>query len=159
MVLKAAEMAELAHSPVEIVEELNRIRSQSGVVLTVDSLKRLMASGRVGRGKARFASALGIKPVFSVPTDGRPIEPVGRALGRKRMLPTVLGILRKKLPSQVDKIRFGIPYVGCPEIVEEVTTALRAEFGDVEILSAPATPVIATHLGIGAWGLAFLLED
>ena len=159
MVLKAAEMAELARSPIEIVEELNRIRFQSGVVLTVDNLERLMASGRVGRGKAWFASALGIKPVFCVPTDGRAVEPVGRALGRRRVLPAVLGILRKKLPSQVDKIRFGISHVGCPEIVEEVTTALRAEYGDVEILSAPATAVLATHLGIGAWAIAFLLED
>jgi fatty acid-binding protein DegV len=29
----------------------------------------------------------------------------------------------------------------------------------VEILSAPATPVIATHLGIGAWGIAYMVED
>jgi len=159
MVLKAAEMAELARSPIEIVEELNRIRFQSGVVLTVDNLERLMASGRVGRGKAWFASALGIKPVFCVPTDGRAVEPVGRALGRRRVLPAVLGILRKKLPSQVDMIRFGISHVGCPEIVEELTTALRAEYGDVEILSAPATPVLATHLGIGAWAVAFMVED
>ncbi len=159
MVLKAAEMAELAHSPVEIVEELNRVRLQSGVVLTVDSLERLMASGRVGRGKGWLASVFGIKPVFLVPTDGRAVEAVGRALGRKRVLPAVLGILRERLPSEVRKIRFGISHVGCSEIVEEVATALRAEYGDVEILAAPATSVIATHLGIGAWGIAFLMED
>jgi fatty acid-binding protein DegV len=29
----------------------------------------------------------------------------------------------------------------------------------VEILTAPVTPVIATHLGIGAWGLAYMVED
>jgi DegV family protein with EDD domain len=159
MVLKAAEMAEAAHSPMEIVEELNRVRLQSGVVLTVDSLERLMASGRVGRGKGWFASVFGIKPVFSVPTDGLALERVGRALGRKRMLPAVLDVLRERLPSEVDKIRFGVIHVGCPEMVERVTTALRAEYGEVEILSAPATPVIATHTGFGAWAVAFLLED
>ena len=159
MVLKAAELAELAHSPIEIVEELKRIRLQSGVILTVDRFDRLMASGRVGRRKAWLAKALRIKPVFWVPTDGRAIEPVGRALGRRRVLPAVMDELRKRIPSQVDKIRFGVPHVGCPEIVEEVTAALRSEYGDVEILFAPATPVIATHTGIGAWALAFLLED
>ena len=159
MVLKAAEMAEMARSPVEIVEELKRIRSQSGVVLTVDSLSRLMASGRVGRGKAWLAGAFGIKPIFWVPTDGRAVEPAGKALGRKRMLPAVMAVLRERLPSRVENIRFGVSHVGCPERVEEVTTALRAEYGDVEILSAPATPVIATHTGIGAWAVSFLLED
>jgi fatty acid-binding protein DegV len=91
--------------------------------------------------------------------DGRAVEPVGRALGRKRVLPAIMEVLRKRIPSGVDKIRFGIPHVGCPEIVKEVTSALRAEYGDVEILSAPATPVIATHTGIGAWGVAFMIED
>jgi fatty acid-binding protein DegV len=75
------------------------------------------------------------------------------------MLPAVLDVLRKRLPSDVDKIRFGVIHVGCPEMVERVTTALRAEYGEVEILSAPATPVIATHTGYGAWAVAFLLED
>ncbi|MCJ7629225.1 MAG: DegV family protein, partial [Longimicrobiales bacterium] len=159
MVLKAAELAELAQSPIEIVEELNRIRLQSGVFLTVDSLDRLLASGRVGRQKAWLARALGIKPVFLVPTDGRALEPVGRALGRKRLLPAVMEALRKELPPRVEKIRFGVSHVGCPEIVAEVAGTLRAEYGDVEILSAPATPVVATHTGIGAWGVAFLLED
>jgi DegV family protein with EDD domain len=149
----------LAQSPIQIVEELNRIRRQSGVFLTVDTFDRLMASGRIGRQKAWLARALRIKPVFWVPTDGRAIEPLGRALGRKRVLPVVMEALRKKLPSRVDRIRFGIPHVGYPEIVEEVSAAIRAEYGDVEILSAPASPVIATHTGIGAWGLAFLLED
>ena len=57
-------------------------------------------------------------------------------------------------------VRFGVVHVGMPEIVDEVSAALRAEYGEhVEILSAPATPVIATHLGIGAWGIAYMVED
>lgn len=159
MVLKAAELAEAAFSPMEIVKELDRIRRQSGVILTVDSLERLLASGRVGRGKAVLARILGIRPVLAVPTDGRAIETAGRALGRRRMLPSVLQVLRDRIPAGVKKVRFGVPYVGCPEIVEEVTQALRAEYGDVEVLAAPATPVIATHTGIGAWAVAFMVED
>jgi fatty acid-binding protein DegV len=29
----------------------------------------------------------------------------------------------------------------------------------VEILAAPATPVLATHLGLGAWGVTYLVEE
>ena len=159
LVLKAAEMAELAHSPLEIVRELNRIRSQSGVVLTVDNLDRLMASGRVGRGKAWLASLLGLKPVLWVPNDGGATEPAGRAIGKKQMLPAVLSALRKRVPRGARKIRFGVAHVGCPEIISQVTPALRAEYGDVEVISAPATPVLATHTGVGAWAIAYLLED
>jgi DegV family protein with EDD domain len=159
MVLKAAEMAELAHPPMEIVEELNRVRRQSGIVLTVDSLQRLMASGRIGRGKAWLASLLGLKPVLWVPNDGGVTESAGRAFGRRRMLPAVMNALRKRVPPGVEKVRFGIVHVGYPEIVDEVTPILLAEYGDQEILSAPATPVISTHIGTGAWAITYLLED
>jgi DegV family protein with EDD domain len=159
MVLKAAELAEMAWSPTEIVEELNRIRRQSGVLLTVDRFERLIASGRVGRGKAWLAGTFGLKPLFSVPTDGRPVEREGMAFGRKRVLSAMVAAVRKNISPDARKVRFGIPYVGRPEIVEKVTEALKAEFGDVEILSAPATPVVATHVGTGAWGLAYMVED
>jgi len=158
LVLKAAELAELGWEPAAIVDELRRIRLRSGIFLTVDSLDRLLASGRVGRGKAWIATALGLKPILSVPTDGRPVVPAGKAFGRKRVLPAVLGLLRDRIPSGVKKVRFGVTHVGCPEVISQVTEALRQEYGDVEIITGPATPVLATHTGIGAWALAFMVE-
>jgi fatty acid-binding protein DegV len=67
--------------------------------------------------------------------------------------------LRKLIPSDTEKVRFGVAHVGRPEVVPQVTAALREEYGDVEILSAPATPVLATHTGLGTWAIAFLVED
>lgn len=159
LVLKAAEMAEVGWTPEGIVEELVRIRRQSGIILTVDRFDRLIASGRVGRGKAWFANAFGIKPILWVPTDGRAVEPAGKAFGRKRMLPAVMKALNEKIPDGAETLRFGVAHVGRPEIVDQAGEALRNEYGDVEILSAPATPVVATHTGIGAWAVAFMLED
>jgi fatty acid-binding protein DegV len=47
-----------------------------------------------------------------------------------------------------------------PQVAEELERQLRAEYGEhVEILTAPVTPVIATHTGIGTVGIAFLVED
>jgi DegV family protein with EDD domain len=159
MVLKATELAELALSPADIVEELNRIRQQSGIILTVDCLDRLLASGRVGRGKSWLATFLGLKPILSVPADGRAVVPVGKVLGRKRVLPAVLASVRRGIPSGARKVRFGVLHVGRPEIVEEVSEALVEEYGEVEIISAPATPIIATHVGYGAWAVVYQVED
>ena len=45
-------------------------------------------------------------------------------------------------------------------MVEEISRTLRDEYGSgTEILAAPATPVIATHTGIGTWGVAWIVED
>jgi hypothetical protein len=159
LVLKAAELGELGRRPEEIVAELRRVRAQSGLLFTVDTLDRLIASGRVGRGRALVGRALGLKPILGLGPDGT-VATFGKALGNERARTSLLEILREQIPSQARRLRFGIVQVGIPEIVDAISGRLRSEYGDhVEILAAPATPVIATHLGIGAWGVAWLVED
>ncbi len=158
LVVKAAELAERAMKPEEIVTELDRVRDQSGVFVTVDRYDRLMASGRVGRGTALVGSSLSVKPIISVDSEGRVVRE-GQALGRRRVLPAVMKLLENAVPRVVEDVRFGVVHVGCPEVVDPVCDALRARWGEVEILTAPATPVIANHVGIGAWGVAYMVED
>jgi DegV family protein with EDD domain len=159
LVMKAAELAELGTPPEQIVEELVRIRGQSGVLFTVDSFERLLASGRVGKGRAWLGTVLGVKPVLGLSPDGK-VVPLGKAVGAQRVLPTVMGLLRSSIPSHVERVRFGVAHVGCPEVLDEVSQALRARYGeDVEILTAAATSVVATHVGVGAWEVAFMVED
>jgi DegV family protein with EDD domain len=159
LVLKAAELGELGWKADAIVGEVGRIRAQSGILFTVRTFDRLIASGRVGKGKALFGRFLGLKPVLGLTPDGR-VTAFGKAFGDERARPELLRILREQLPAGVEKVRFGVVHVGVPEIVEPIVTELRATFGDqVEILSAPATPVISTHLGTGAWGIAYMVED
>ena len=158
MVLKACELAELAMPPEEIAAELSRIRAQSNVLFTVETFDRLLASGRVGRGRALLGSMLGVKPILGLDQEGK-VVPMGKAVGRSRAQVLLLETIAEQLPTG-SKVRFGIGYVGDDDIVEPVKEQLRARYGqDVEILSAPATPVIATHLGIGAWCVAYLRED
>ena len=64
-----------------------------------------------------------------------------------------------RIPAEAEKVRFGVVHVGCPEVVPAVKEGLRQRFGAVETLTAPATPVISTHLGTGAWGVAYMVED
>jgi fatty acid-binding protein DegV len=85
--------------------------------------------------------------------------PVGKALGRRRVREALLGAVDERIPAERGRLRFGIVHVGCPEIVGPLRDELRRRYGEVEVLSAPATPVIATHLGIGAWGIAWTAEE
>jgi hypothetical protein len=158
LALKAAELAELGTPPDEIVAELRRVRTRSGIFFTVDELDRLLASGRVSRGRALVGRALGLKPILGLHPDGS-VAVLGKALGTPRARATLLRILRKHIPADVQRVRFGVVHVGVPEVVEGIARQLRAEYGEhVEILVAPATPVIATHTGIGTVGIAFLVE-
>jgi DegV family protein with EDD domain len=159
LVLKACELAELAWAPADIVREIDRVRTQSGILFTVATFDRLIASGRIGRGRALLGRVLGIKPILQLSVAGK-VEPVSRALGMARAADELMRQLRQAIPQDAYKMRFGVVHVGSPQVVGPATTQLRAEYGDhVEVLAAPATPVIATHLGIGAWGVAYLVED
>jgi DegV family protein with EDD domain len=158
LVLKAAELAELATPPAEIAAEIARVRKRSGIVFTVDTFDRIVASGRVSRGRALFGSMLNVKPILWLNREGV-VEPAGKALGRSRVQGAMMKVLDEKV-GDAKRVRFGIVHVGCPEIVPQISGALRARYDrHAEILAAPATPVISTHLGTGAWGLAYMVED
>jgi DegV family protein with EDD domain len=158
LVMKACELAELGRTPQEIVRELGETRRRSGVLFTVDTFDRLLASGRVGRGRALLGSMLSVKPVLALNAEGL-VEPVGRAMGMTRARAVLLAELDRRIPPGAH-VRFGVVYVGGRDIVEPVSDALRARFGDdVEILASAATPVLSTHLGLGAWGVAYVVEE
>ncbi|MDH5590611.1 MAG: DegV family EDD domain-containing protein [Gemmatimonadota bacterium] len=158
LALKACELAESGRTPSEIVEELTEIRSRSGIVFTVDTFDRLVASGRVSTRKAILGSLIALKPILRLDEAGR-VVPVRKAMGRARARRALFGYLDESIPEG-SRVRFGVIHVGVPEVAVDVAAELRSLYGDdVEILISPATPVISTHLGIGAWGVAYMVED
>ncbi|MDT8340087.1 MAG: DegV family protein [Longimicrobiales bacterium] len=157
LVLKAAELAELGTDPERIVAELERIRRRSNILFTVRTFDRLLASGRVGRGRAALGAMLNVKPVLGLSPEGR-VLPFGKAIGSRRVTDLLLERVREGV-GDAERVRFGVVHVALPEVVRPVSDALRGMFGEVEILVAPATPVIATHIGPGAWGVAYMVED
>jgi len=159
LAMKASELGELGWAPERILAELQRVRAQSGILVVLDTFERAVASGRVGRGRAWLGSILDIKPILSIDDEGK-LVPVDRVRGRAQVLPKVLELLAKRVPADAKRLRFGVFHVACPEVPDQVAAELRARYGpDRELLTAAGTPVIATHAGEGAWGLAWMLED
>jgi DegV family protein with EDD domain len=159
LVLKAVELAELGRHPADIMREIERVRSRSGILFTVATLDRLIASGRVGGVQALVGRMLDLKPILGLKPDGT-VASFGKTVGTERARVALLRALRRAIPASARKVRFGIVHVGVPALAARIEQELRAAYGaDTEILTAPATPVIATHIGIGAWGVAYMVED
>jgi DegV family protein with EDD domain len=159
LVLKAVELAELGRRPHEIEREIARVRGQSGILFTVANLDRLLASGRVGPGQALVGRMLDLKPILGLKPDGT-VTSFGKAIGAERARAALLRSVRDAIPAAAEAVRFGIVHVGVPELAARIEAELRSTYGaGIEVLIAPATPVIATHLGIGAWGVAYMVED
>jgi DegV family protein with EDD domain len=158
LAVKASELGELGWEVPRILEELDRVRKQSGFFIVLDTFERALASGRVGRGKAWLGSLLDIKPVLDIDQTGK-LLPIDRVRGRKNALAKMLEILEKKVPRGAKKLRFGIMHVAAPEMLDPVTSEIRTRYGNVDIVTAAGTPIIGTHAGEGAWGIAYLVED
>jgi fatty acid-binding protein DegV len=105
-----------------------------------------------------IAGLLDIKPILVLGPDGR-VGPLANVRGSQNVRPRLIEKLVALVPGGARSVRFGIMHVGRPSIVDEVTADLRSRWPDAEILDAPCAPVIATHLGPGAWGIAWQIED
>ncbi|HYW06210.1 MAG TPA: DegV family protein [Longimicrobium sp.] len=157
LALKASELGENGWDAARIMAELKRVRAQSGFFIVLDTFERALASGRVGRGRAWLGSLLDIKPVLDINAEGK-LVPIAKVRGRGAMLPKMLEILEGKVKPGTGKVRFGVMHVACPNILAEVVPEIRSRYGNVEVITAPGTPILATHAGAGAWGIAYMVE-
>jgi uncharacterized protein len=157
LVMKAAELAERGMPPAEIAAELQRVRDRSGIFFTLDTLDRLVASGRVSRGRSWVAGVLGIKPILGLDARGA-IQPEAKVRGSEALLPRVLELVAERV-GDARAFRFGVVHVDAEAVAEHVRWALIERFGDRDVLVSPATPVLATHIGRGAWAVAYMVED
>jgi DegV family protein with EDD domain len=153
-VLRAAELAEMGWAVERIAAELKTVREQSGIFFTVDIFDNLLRSGRVGRGRAWLAGFLDVKPIMELNRAGF-VTPISRVRGMRNVLPRMLKVLEERIDRTNQAVRFGVIHVGAPDIAAEVKSAIQQSYGPREIIVAPATPVLAAHLGAGAWGLCY----
>jgi DegV family protein with EDD domain len=158
LALRGAELAAESWRGQEIAKELERIRGQSGMLLTVDTYDHLLRSGRVSRGKAWIAGMLDVKPVLSLDPEGR-VVPVDRVRGRDNLVPRVLALLEKRLTPRPKQVRFGVAHTEAPEMAERVRTALVAAYQPRDCFVTLATGVLGTHVGPGAWAIFYQIED
>jgi len=158
LALRGAELAESGWPAAEIAAELERVRGQAGMLLTVDRYDNLLRSGRVSRGKAWIAGMLDVKPILSLDPEGR-VVPVDRVRGREQLVPRVLALLEKRLTPRPRVVRFGVVHTEAPEMAERVRTALIAAYRPRDCFVTLATGVLGTHVGEGAWAIFYQVED
>ncbi|MDQ3137163.1 MAG: DegV family EDD domain-containing protein, partial [Gemmatimonadota bacterium] len=158
LALRGAELAEDGWSGADIARELERVRGQAGMLLTVDRYDNLLRSGRVSRGKAWIAGMLDVKPILSLDAEGR-VVPLDRVRGRDQLVPRVLALLERRLTPRPAVVRFGVVHAEAPEMAERVRTALVAAYRPRDCFVSLATGVLGTHVGVGAWAIFYQVED
>ena len=116
------------------------------VLFAVGTLEYLEKSGRIGRAQRLLGTALDIRPVLSV-EDGE-VVPHKRARGRRRQM---AAILKEAKPAAEAGRPLAYGHVNAPEPLAELRQALgKGSF------AAEIGGVVGSHVGPGAYGVAFL---
>jgi len=157
LVIRAIELLERGLSLPDVVAELRRVRDQSNVFFTVDTMEHLLRSGRIGRTRAWLGGMLDVKPILTLTADGR-IEPIDRARGREAVVERVLALVDERV-GRSREIRFGVAHFGAPDTADEIARLLRSRYPAREVLVGPAAAALGVHTGPGAWALAYQIED
>jgi DegV family protein with EDD domain len=158
LALRAVELAEAGWDVPTIVDELARVRDRSGAFFTVDTFENLLRSGRVSRGRAWLGGLLDIKPILEVDITGRVI-PLDRVRGRDALIPRVFSHLDRRLTPRPSSFRLAVAHAGVPDLARQLKTELIQRYQPRDCLVNDVTAALGVHVGPGAWGVFYQIED
>ena len=117
------------------------------VLFAVGTLEYLAKSGRLGRARRLVGAALDIRPVLRI-EDGE-VVPHKRTRGRKRQMAAILEEVRPAAEAG-RPLFFG--HIAAPKLLSELAERLGVE----EKLVTEISGVVGSHVGPGAYGVAYL---
>jgi DegV family protein with EDD domain len=157
LAVRAVELLDQGMDLEDVVRELKRVRDQSNVFFSVDTMEYLLRSGRVSRAKAWFGGMLDLKPILSFAEDRR-LAAVGRGRGMDAVRDRVFDLLDERL-IEAERYRFGVVHFAAEEWMHHIVDELNRRYEPLEILCGPPSSAIGVHVGPGAWALAYQIED
>lgn len=154
-VMDAVELAEKGVSAAEIKTILEEMKLDSGIYITLETLKYLKKGGRITPAAAAIGAVLNIKPVLQI--QGEKLDAYAKVRGFAQGKRTMLDAIRKDVEGRfshipVEQLHFAVAYSGArtEEVdrwAEEVATAFpgaKIEFSD------PLSLSVSCHIGAGA---------
>jgi DegV family protein with EDD domain len=124
-------------------------------LFVVDTLEYLQRGGRIGRAKRLLGTALNIKPILQF-RDGE-IESISQERTKRKALAHMMEIAEERLAGK-QMAEAAIVDVAAEEEGNEIAEMVARRFGTPVIHRSPVSPVVGTHVGPGAIGLAFYSE-
>lgn len=120
---------------------------------TVDVFDHLRRGGRVSAGAAVLGTALQIKPLLHVSTEGK-LAIVEKPRGRKQAIAAQLARMEQGwTPAMGNRVVVG--HGACPEGAQALREAIRKKFPKAQVLTADIGPIIGAHTGPGMLALIY----
>jgi DegV family protein with EDD domain len=148
----AARAAAEGSSIDEVAQVALEVRDRVRLLFVVDTLEYLHRGGRIGGAKRLLGTALRIKPILHF-HEGQ-IEPLAQARTKKKALAELMNIIENWLPG--DRMEeAAVVNVDCSEDGLQLLEQIKDRFQPDQIHLGDVSPVVSTHVGPGALGVAF----
>lgn len=148
----AARAAAAGMSIDEVVAVAEKTRDHTNLLFVVDTLEYLHKGGRIGGAKRLLGTALNIKPILHF-EDGT-IQPLSQTRTKKKGIEELLEIARERLGS--NRIaEAAVVHVDCLDEGRALLEKVKERFDPPLLHLSDVSPVVGTHVGPGALGLAF----
>ncbi|MGN0777439.1 MAG: DegV family protein [Candidatus Ventricola sp.] len=143
----------------EVAAELTALRSRIYIYAGLDTLDNLARSGRISKAAANIGALAQLKPLVRLAPDTEGgIDVCGKAIGRHRAIDAVVRMIGR---HRIDE-RFPVIALythtsdNCAALFRKLNACGIAAGG--HMLSALG-PTLATHIGAGAYGAAFVAVE
>jgi DegV family protein with EDD domain len=156
-VLSAARMASIGANLAECKSVAQEAIKHTGVYFALNTLEFLHRGGRIGGAAAFMGTMLNLKPLLEL-RDGR-IEAVERVRTFNKTVDRLLDLVEARLKNEKGPIRLAAIHANEPEKVNELLERAIKRFSNTVVTDAvisTVSPVLGTHTGPGALGLAFM---
>ena len=150
--VSAARAAAAGASLAEVAATAEKIRDAVHLLFVVDTLEYLHKGGRIGSAKRLLGTALNIKPILHF-EDGI-IQPLSQTRTKKKATAELLDIASKRLEGSL-MAEAAVVHVDCPEEAKQLKELVVNRFNPPIVHVSDVSPVVGTHVGPGALGLAF----
>ena len=153
LVAAAAARAAASGKPIdEVVSIAEKTRDKTHLLFVVDTLEYLHKGGRIGGAKKLLGTALNIKPILHF--EEGVIQPLSQSRTKSKGIEELLNIVEERLGSDT-MAEAAVVHVDCLDEGKSLVEKVRERFQPPLIHLSDVSPVVGTHVGPGALGLAF----
>ncbi|MBA7605632.1 Protein DegV [subsurface metagenome] len=155
IVLAAARAAEEGQALSQIRASIERLIKGMHLFFLVDTLEYLHKGGRIGGAATLLGTALRIKPILCV-KDGQ-IEALARVRTKRKAVARMLELVEERVQRGA-AVHVAVFHAQAADEALALQEEIRARFDCAEMHLSDLGPVIGTHVGPRAVGLAFYTD-
>ena len=140
----------------DILATADKIIKDTGLYFMVDTLKYLHKGGRIGGASAFLGSAINLKPILTLNEAGE-IDAYDKVRTKKKAVQRLIDLVVEKAGKK--DVHVGLIHAEAEEDANKILADIKDRVNCVETGVYIISPVIGTHAGPGALGVAIHTID